>query len=399
MLLEIFIAIFLGLLFGVITGLIPGIHPNLVSTLLLASSPFLLNITSPLIVAVFITTMAISNTYLNNLPAVYLGAPDSETILSVLPAHRLLLQGRGHEAIVWMGISALFCLILTIIATPLLLLIIPSLYLLLKKYIGYILILAVSFLILRESKSKTWALICFLISGVFGIATFNFHPLSEPLFPLLSGMFGLSSLFLSLKENIKIPEQEITQIKTTQNIQKPIWITIITGIFFSLFPGLGPSQAAIISSQLIKNITTEQFLIITGGLNTVNMLTSFITLYTIDKARNGAIVVMSQILQTFNMKYLILLLGVCLIAGGLSTILTIKISKMFSSLITKINYQKLCWSVIIFIVIITILLTNVQGLFILAISTFIGFIPVVKGIGRSHLMGCLLLPIILYFLL
>lgn len=343
--------------------------------------------------------MAISNTYINNLPAVYLGAPDSETVLSVLPAHRLLLQGQAHKAILLMGISSLVCLIIAIISAPLLLLIIPWIYLKLKNFIVYILIISVAFLIFRESKSRAWAFFSFLLSGIFGIATFNFPNLSEPLFPMLSGMFGLSSLFLSLKDNIKIPKQEIVKTIEVKNAQKPIYITVLTGIFFSLFPGLGPSQAAIISSQLIKNITTEQFLMITGGLNTVNMLTSFITLYTIDKARNGAIVIMSQILQAFNIKYLILLLGVSLLTAGLSTIITLKISKTFSSLITKVNYQKLCWSVIIFIIIITILLTNIQGLFILAVSTFIGFIPVVKGIGRSHLMGCLLLPIILYFLL
>ena len=389
----------MGLIFGTIAGLLPGIHPNLVSALLLASSPFLLKFASPLVLAIFITSMAISNTYINNLPAVYLGAPDSETVLSVLPAHRLLLQGQAHKAILLMGISSLVCLIIAIISTPLLLLIIPWIYLRLKNFIVYILIISVAFLIFRESKSRAWAFFSFLLSGIFGIATFNFPNLSEPLFPMLSGMFGLSSLFLSLKDNIKIPKQEIVKTIEVKNAQKPIYITVLTGIFFSLFPGLGPSQAAIISSQLIKNITTEQFLMITGGLNTVNMLTSFITLYTIDKARNGAIVIMSQILQAFNIKYLILLLGVSLLTAGLSTIITLKISKTFSSLITKVNYQKLCWSVIIFIIIITILLANIQGLFILAVSTFIGFIPVVKGIGRSHLMGCLLLPIILYFLL
>ena len=100
MIIEITIAVLVGVIGGIFSGLTPGIHTNLLVTLLFSISPFLLAFTSPLIISALIVSMAITHTFLNVLPAVYLGAPDSEgKILSVLPGHRMLLQGKGYEAV------------------------------------------------------------------------------------------------------------------------------------------------------------------------------------------------------------------------------------------------------------------------------------------------------------
>src|SRR3989344_3219211 len=100
MILEVAIAVLIGIFGGIFSGLTPGIHTNLLATLLFSMSPFLLTYTSPLMLSVIIVSMAITHTFLNVLPAVYLGAPDSEgKILSVLPGHRMLLQGKGYEAV------------------------------------------------------------------------------------------------------------------------------------------------------------------------------------------------------------------------------------------------------------------------------------------------------------
>ena len=66
---------------------------------------------------------------------------------------------------------------------------------------------------------------------------------------------------------------------------------------------------------------------------------------------------------------------------------------------TKINYQKVVISIIILIMVMTYILSNWLGLLILIVSTAVGLIPPLKGIGRNHLMGCLIVPVILFFLL
>jgi len=45
-----------------------------------------------------------------------------------------------------------------------------------------------------------------------------------------------------------------------------------------------------------------------------------------------------------------------------------------------------------------LLFTGIMGPLILIIATFIGLIPIHWGVRRSHCMGVLLIPVILYFL-
>ena len=87
--LEIIIATLLGILIGVFTGLTPGVHINLVATLVLSSSAVFLGYISPLVLAVFIVSMSVVHTFMNAIPAIYLGAPEDEAnALNVLPGHK-----------------------------------------------------------------------------------------------------------------------------------------------------------------------------------------------------------------------------------------------------------------------------------------------------------------------
>ena len=401
MIFEILIAVLLGCFLGIFTGLIPGVHINLISLLLLSISGVLLNITSPIIIAVLIISMAITHTFLDTIPSIFLGAPDSDTALSVLPGHSMLLEGKGYEAVMLTLIGSFFAHILAIILSPFIGIIIKLIYPYLEKFMVLILISASSFLIFREKKKRFWALIIFLMAGVLGIAVLNLHNLKNPLFPLLSGLFGTGMLVISFTEKTKIPLQKITFPDVTKKqIFKIMKSSLISGGLCSFLPGLGPAQAAIIGSEFYKKMTHQGFLILVGGLNTINMVLSFLALFLLDKARNGAIVTVSKILDKIDLNDLILFFGVALLSGGIAVFLTIKITKIFSNVLSKVNYRKLVLSIIIFIsLMVFILSSQFLGILVLVISTFIGIVPSQLGIGRNHLMGCLLLPVILYFLL
>src|SRR3989344_4001595 len=245
MIAEIMIATLLGILTGIFTGLIPGIHINLVSVLMLSFSAFLLSIASPLILAVYIIAMSITHSFLNVLPAVFLGAPESsDNILTVLPGHRMLLQGKAYEAILLTVIGSFLAIIIGIILTPLLLMFLPKMYNGLNNYIPYILLIVVFFLIFRE-KQKLVSLFIFLLAGVFGLIVLNLN-IKNPLFPLLSSLFGVAGLLVSLKDNIKIPPQIIDKIHIPKlDALKAVSSASIVGTFVSILPGLGPAEAAI----------------------------------------------------------------------------------------------------------------------------------------------------------
>jgi len=196
MLAELLLALLLGILAGVITGLTPGLHINLVAVILLSSSAFLLRFFSPLVLAGFIIAMSITHTFTDFIASIYLGAPDDDTALAVLPGHVLLLEGKGYEAVKLTVVGSLLCLLGTVALVPFLIVAVPFIFEALRPYIGYLLIGIASFMILHEKNlsGKFWALMVFLLSGVLGLLTFSLPQIKDPLFPLFSGLFGISTM-------------------------------------------------------------------------------------------------------------------------------------------------------------------------------------------------------------
>jgi putative membrane protein len=383
-----------------LTGLCPGVHINLVAVLILTYSALFLDYVSPLFLAVVIAAMSITHTFLDVIPSVFLGAPNSDTVLSVLPGHRMLIKGRGYEAVMLTIAGSLGALVIVVALTPLVVFAVSKGYPIIRPFIGFILVFSSLFLIWRERKSRYWALLLFLISGCVGIFVLNILTLKDPLFPLLSGLFGTSMLIVSIKENTRIPKQKHKSITISKGC---FWQALFSSVFSSslcsFLPALGPTQAAIIGSQFCKKLGDKGFLVLVGGIGTVNMALSFVSLYVIGKGRNGSIVTMSEILQVFNLNLMVLFLGVSLLAACISTFLSVFFTERFSVWICRVNYKLLCFSIILFVVFLVFLLTGFPGFLILCLSTLVGLAPAYTGIGRNHLMGCLILPVILYFFL
>ncbi|MBT7902299.1 hypothetical protein HN587_00410 [Candidatus Woesearchaeota archaeon] len=402
MFIQIFIAIFIGVFLGIITGLIPGIHVNLISILLITLSPILLSYTNPIVLSILIIALSTTHSFLDAIPSIFLGAPDADQALNVLPGHKLFLQGKGVEAVKLTVIGSLLCLITSILLVPIFIPIVTYLHPLIKNYIGYLLAILILFMILKDKTLKKILknIFIFTLSGTLGliILTSNFK---DPLFPMLSGLFGTSTLIISLTETNNIPIQsfkETLEIKYKSIIQAISGGTV-AGFLTSFFPGMGPAQGAVLASQFTKNIGDYGFMILVGGINTVNFVLSLITFLILNKARNGAVIAVSNFLPKLTIQILILFLASTLLIGGIATILTLKISKIFAKIISKVNYQDLVIIVITLITCLVFALTSFSGLIILIISTFIGILPPKLNTPRHHSMGCLLLPITLFLIL
>ena len=253
-------------------------------------------------------------------------------------------------------------------------------------------------ILLLKERYKFTTLVIIFLAGILGISVLSLN-LNQPLLPLFSGLFALPSLILSLSQKTELKEQIITfpVIKI-----KELTITLFLGLFSSILsgtlPGLGPAQAASLVDS-IKKIKQDYYLVLTGSLNTFIMIISFFTLYAIDKARNGSVVAISELVNNFSYSYLLLALSVSLAASGIAVLISIKIAKKFSILISKINYKLLSIIIILFITALTIYLTNLIGLLILLTAACLGLFVNLKGISRSNLMACLIIPVIFYYLL
>src|SRR3989344_2139721 len=166
---SLLLATCVGIMLGIITGLVPGIHVNLVSTFILSISGMLLAHTSPFLLCVAILAMAVTHTFLDTLPSIFLGVPQEETVLSMLPGHRLLLQGKGTEAVLLSVFGSLGSMILAIPFVPILVYVLRYFYSIFEPFIGWILVAVCLFMIFRE-KEKIDAVVLFCLSGALGIA-------------------------------------------------------------------------------------------------------------------------------------------------------------------------------------------------------------------------------------
>ena len=398
MFVELVIVLILGILIGIVTGLIPGIHVNLVATTLFAISPFLLNYFEPLSLAVFIISLSLTHSFLDTIPSVYLGAPENENALSVLPGQKMLLRGEGYQAVKITILGTYIGLIVAVLLIPLFMLTAQQIYPFLKPYLVYILITLMAYMILKE-KQKFWAFFLFLISGTLGIIVFSIPNLNEPLFPMLSGLFGLSGLIISYSENTKIPLQTIDkEIKLKiSDLIKAILGSSIAVFLIQFFPGLGPAQGAVVSNQIVK-VKDKGYLALVGAMGTMSVVFSLVTFYTLGKAKDGTIVVISKLME-IDFKSFLIMITTFLIAGSIAVLLTLFFAKIFSKSIAKVNYKALVITIIGFIFLMTIILNGWIGIIILITSSAIGLIAPLKEIGRNHAMGCLILPVIMYFLL
>lgn len=396
----VFLAI-LGVISGIITGIIPGWHPNTLATLLVSLSPVLMGFFSPLAVAVCIITTAITHTFLSFIPSVYLGAPDeSSTVLSVLPGHKFLLKGRGYEAVYLTVIGGVGVILFSLLFFPFLFFTLPLFYKNIKNYIAFLIFSIFLMMILSEKgKKKLLGVLIFLFSGILGIITLNF-PLSgsNVLFPLFTGLFGMPTLIISFLSNFKMPQQKLESVVvSTKTSIKGIIKGLFSGLVLAILPGIGSAQAAVLVHQLTKEKDVKEFLISLGAINTVAALFSLLALYFIGKPRSGVAVVVEKILGTITFSNLLLFLAATVFATGLAAIITIKMTKAFSSFIRKFDYKKISLIIIVFLIVMVIVFNGLYGLLLLFTSTSIGMLPPLLGIKRTFGMGVLMLPIMLFY--
>ena len=394
MLIEILLFLVLGILIGTFTGLIPGIHTNLIGVFLISLSTTIFFSINPIYFVVFIVAMALTHTFVDFIPSIFLGCPDTDTELSILPGHELLKNGQGYEAVAltaYGSLAAIFVLIL--ISFPAIFLISKT-YNFISSILPYLLI-TTSIILISLEKKKFTALFVFLITGFLGWSVLNMEILSEPLLPLLTGLFGSSMLLISINSKTKIPEQKIIKIKP--KLFKPLLGALIASPLCSFLPGLGSGQAAILGNTISKT-DRKGFLILVGATNTLVMGFSFVALYVISKTRTGAAVAIQKILGSFSQEVLILILIISFITGIIAFFLTLNLTKLFANYINKINYTILSSSTLIFLTIIIFLISSWIGLIVFLVSTLTGIYCISLGAKRTNMMGCLLIPTIIFYL-
>ncbi|AKB28549.1 hypothetical protein MSSAC_2194 [Methanosarcina siciliae C2J] len=447
-----------GYLLGIFSGLLPGIHTNNFALALVALAPFLAERgVAPFYIALVILSNAISHTFHDIIPSVFLGAPDGDTALAVLPGHRLLLEGSGAEAVRLSALGSAGSVVVSMLFVLPFSLFFAAVYPYMHEYMAWVL-LTIVFIMLASEKGeevkgqgslakyryKAYALLLFLITGVLGLFAFSRENILLPvislgqasvLLPLLSGLFGASQLIISLLTKSEIPAESVSKFELSRKrILRGVFTGSTAGSLVAWLPGVSSAIAALLAGLFVRSDfdrrpvkkdsigpepgeqksflfsdpdsdcraleSSKEFIVSVSGVNTSNAIFGLVALMVIGKTRSGAMVAVNEILDTGSPDFQVvqLFFAAVLLTALFSYFSTVWIGNNAHHMLRKLDYTKLCTGVLAGLAITVFLFTGVFGLFIFLISTPIGMLPSFMKIRKSHAMGVILLPVILYFL-
>lgn len=408
-----------GFVLGILSGLAPGLHVNNFATMLLAVSPMLIDLgLSPYHIALMILAASISQTFLDSIPAVFIGAPDSDTVLAVLPGHSLMLEGRGIEAVRLSAIGSAGSIMIALA------LVVPLSYVfgryndLLTGYVGWLLLFIAGMMIwteygpqiegqgrLAHLKYKTIAVLLFITSGLLGQFAFDHEEqLMSPagmepqvMLPLLTGIFGASSLILSIFTESSIPEQQDRGFEMSlRDLAGSIVVGGFAGSIVAWIPGVSPAVATV-ATRLGTPGTDREFLVSVASVSTSSSIFSLVALYVIGRPRSGAAAAIGDLVQIDQEMLFLMIISVVTVAAA-SFLVTIRMARATTSVLRRINYRRVCIAVLTGLALMTLAFTGPFGVLIFCLSTVVGLVAPVSGIRKTHAMGVLMMPLIIYYL-
>ncbi len=106
---------------------------------------------------------------------------------------------------------------------------------------------------------------------------------------------------------------------------------------------------------------------------------------------------LSQIVDSISSFDIIFVIVVGFITCLISGVLTIKMGSIIIERIKDINYTKMMLFTLSFLSLLVFTFTGILGVLISLTGMFIGLLAISLGVKRTHLMGFLILPTIMYF--
>ena len=294
----------------------------------------------------------------------------------------------------------------------------------------------------------------FLLSGFYGWAVFSLparSPVGIPdaslLLPSLAGLFGIANLLDIYATTSHIPPQnEDWTLPPAKPLLVPCFWSGVAGASMGVLPGMTASQATVLvmggrnvaakvqgkegygmdwETRRLTEMTDEELLEIAlseaeGGvegpqtkqdleviaiLSAVNTAVTVMVLgflYIIGRSRSGATLALKMMypIDTWSSAEptadFVRLIAVTIAAGLMAMPIMRVVGKGMLRLHAAIPLQQMVMGVIIFVSALVWFTTGFIGIGVLIIGTILGLIPPRVGIRRSHGMGIIIVPIMIY---
>ncbi|MDD1684828.1 MAG: tripartite tricarboxylate transporter permease [Methanoregula sp.] len=396
--LEILPGVLIGVLLGTISGIIPGVHANTLAGVLLSLQAVLLTVLGPVTLAGALFAALITHTFVDAVPSTFLGIPEADTSLAVLPAHALCLEGNGEEAVRIAALGSACAMIIAVPVSVLCFLVLPALQPYFDWWIGILLIASIGYVIVT-SEAPGWALAIFSVSGILGAFTLHstflcWHTLaggSAVLMPLLAGLFGISVLLVASQGTL--PAQHFSGLRIDDKLViKYSLLGTGAGVAVGWLPGLSTASAnGVLASVIGYEKDRRSYILATSAANTANAFIGLAALFALARMRNGVMAALAEI----PLPSMSTLMVTGILAACIAYVITIRFSASAYRL-NGLDSRMLNRAVILFIVLLCVILTGPFGLFILLLATLVGLVPHLVNVPRMYCMGAIMVPVMLY---
>jgi len=371
-----------GTLFGFISGLVPSLHINQIM-------PFISSFIGSQELYICVLLSSVLYVCLSFIPAYFLMVPTDTNYLSVLPGHEYFKTGKAFAALV---ITLKAILVSTIFSLPFVVLIIFYSKKIISFY-PYIIVpvLGLCFLFLVIKKTKNvYSVVVIMFAAGLGYVCLITKTVSNPLFVLVGGLFGLSSAISLFHYKTEWVKQSDKTEKTPGLIKNGI-IANFLSLFVTFFPGLGSGFAAFLGKELNLFKERADYLQIIGGVSVCVMLLSFVNIYFTGKARTGT----AYYLPLNVPWYYTYLLTIIFVVAGV--IITYYIGKLFVKLGNKMG-DKIKFVIPVVLFVLATISTNLFGIFIFILCGLTGYICIISNNSRTLMMAGIIFPVLLFFI-
>jgi putative membrane protein len=397
LLLPVAVATLAGCGLGTCSGLVPGLHANNFALLLAAVAPSVA--VDPLVLGAAMLAAGVVHTFLDVVPSLALGVPDAAMAASALPGHRLVLRGRGREALrlsaAGSGVAVLLALALAFPVTWAMLRLAP----LLSQW--FPLVAAAVLLALLATEPSTGARIAALLT--FALATglgLLVLPLSltgplagSVLAPLFGGLFG-APVLLDALEGDGVPEQADARFAMAPTDLATSGLAGgLSGAAVGYLPGVSAGVAATLSLPAVPaRSELRGYVVATSGANTSNAVFALFALVALGSPRTGVLVAVDTAGVPLALP---VLLSVVVAASAAGFVLVGVLGDAALRFVAGVNQRRLVVAVLCLLAALSVVFAGAAGLAVFAMATAVGLVAPRLGARRVYLMGVLLGPLAL----
>ena len=416
----------IGTSIGALVALVPGLHVfNLAGVALLLHARNALPLANTALAFVLLG-LVIGWSVVNVIPSIFLFAPDDASAFVVLPATKMLMQGRGAEAALLVGAGSLGGLLALVALAPFLEDALRPIRAIIQPHIGWMLVAIITFMILGEwprtdnravtplgRLAAAWAylgagLLTFVLAGLMGFVLMYRSPVPlesafQNLLPAFVGLFAVPGLLQVMAFGQPIPPQQTKTTAATLFALTPYQLLrgTLTGVAGGLFASVLPVVSGGIGGLLAGHATAKHddrlFLVSQGASKVAYYIGSTLLLFVpgVTLVRGGLSWMLSSLYVPYGPRLYWLVIAAIGLCGAAALVVLMVLVRVATRVVSHINMRLMALTSLAVSVVIAFGFTGTGGLLVMAVATCIGCIPVFVGGRRMNCLGVILLPITL----